>query len=212
MSGFTPFGTFHRRAFKATSMGGDPLPEPEEPEVPEEVVEPPVDIEQLIAEAHAQGRAEAEAELRPKIAELEEVLANIGPALDQVAHLRKEALATAAGDVRDIVVAICRRVIDEAFMLEPQLVLDVVQRAVAELPDSEDLRIEVPPGQVQHIASHIDERYQLAVVATEAVRSGCVVRTRHVSIDSSLDAAMAGIEAALDEWQNNEPWTDEGWK
>lgn len=211
MSGFTPFGSFNRRGFRATSVGLVREPDPVAEVPPPQEVEAEVDIEALIAEAHAQGRAEAMAEIKPHVDELEEVLASLGPALDQVVSLRKEALTQAAADVRDIVISICRRVIDEAFALDPNLVLVLVQRAVAELPDSEDLRIQVPPGQAEHIMNHIDERYQHAVVPDESLRAGCVVRTRHVSIDASLGAAMAGLEAALQEWQNNEPWHDEGW-
>jgi flagellar biosynthesis/type III secretory pathway protein FliH len=210
MSGFTPFGVVHRRGFRATALPVAPEPVEEEPP-PVDEEEPAIDVEALVAEAHAQGRAEAEAELQPRIDELEEVLGSIGPALDDVGRLRKEALGAAAGDVRDIVLAICQRVIDEAFSLDPDRVLDAVQRAVAELPDSEDLRIQVPPGQVEHIATHIDARHQMAVVPDPSVRAGCIVRTRHVSIDASIGAAMAGIEAALEEWQANEPWQDDGW-
>lgn len=215
MSGFTPFGAVKKRGFQATPLGRASNQEVSEQEVePEDAPpqEPAVDIEALVAEAHEQGRQEALAELQPRLQELEEVLDSVGPALDQVARLRKAALAQAAGDVGDIVTSICKRVIDEAFALDPQLVLDLVQRAIAELPDSEDIRIEVPPGQVEHVSRHIDERYQMAIVPEENVRAGCVVRTRHVSIDASLEAAMAGLESALTEWQNQEPWDDGGWR
>ncbi|MCA9566242.1 MAG: hypothetical protein KC656_00290 [Myxococcales bacterium] len=209
MSGFTPFAG--RKGFRATPLGrAINAPQPEVAEEPEAPPRPGVDIEALVAEAQPQGVAEARAELEPRLRELEEVLESLGPALDQLSALRKTALAEAAGDVGRMVTAICKRVIDEAFAIEPDRVVEVVQRAVAELPDSEDIRIEVPPGQVEHVMRHLDQRYQSAVVPEERIVAGCVVRTRHVSIDASLEAAMAGLEAALAEWQNQEPWDDEG--
>lgn len=212
MSGFTPFGVAARnKGFRATPLGRASNQEPieETEELPPEG-EPEVDVEALIAEAHAQGMAEARAELEPRIAELESVLESIGPALDQLAALRKTALAAAAQDVGTIVSAVAKRVIDDAFTADPDRIVEVVQRALAELPDSEDIRIEVPPGQAQHVMQHLDARYRPAVVPEERIVAGCVVRTRHVSIDASLEAAMAGLEVALAEWQNQEPWDDDG--
>lgn len=210
MSGFTPFGVGARKGFRATPLGCSSNQEPLDDATEEVPVEPEVDIEALIAEAHAQGAAEARAELQPRIDELEAVLESIGPALDQLAALRKTALAEAANDVGKIVAAVSRRVIDEAFTADPDRIVEVVQRALAELPDSEDIRIEVPPGQAEHVIHHLDERYRSAVIPEERIVAGCVVRTRHVSIDASLEAAMAGLEAALGEWQNQEPWDDDG--
>ncbi len=199
-------------AFRPIPFGAPPAVEPEAEEEREEPPheEPQVDVEALVAAAREEGRRQGRAELEPRLRELEEALDTLGPALDQLAALRKSALATAARDVAAIVSVICKRVIDEAFTVDPDRVVELVQRAVAELPDSESIRIEVPPGQVQHVMRHLDERYRHAVVPEERIVAGCVVRTRHVSIDASLDAVMAGIDAALAEWQNREPWDDGG--
>ena len=197
----TPLGTRAETA-KVTVPEGDPV----------EAVPPekdPAYVDELIEKARQAGRAEALAELRPEIEILEQTIAALGPALDDLARLRREVLEQAAEDVGQIILGICGRVLDEAFSTQPQAVARVVTDAVAQLPEAEDVRIAVPPGILEHVTRNVDQRFRSSIVPDDSIGQGCVIRTRYVTLDATLDSALAGVEAAVREWVGVQPWSHE---
>lgn len=225
MSDFTPFEPARRAGFRATSFTTGPIaiepppkppPQPDaEPEQPESTGEsaPPPEtdpdyLDELLLAARRAGRAEAEAELMPEIEMLEQTVAALGPALDSIARLRRDALEHAARDVGEIIVAICKRVVDEAFSARPQAIARVVEEAIAQLPEAEDVRVAVPPALVEHVTRNVDSRFRSHIVPDDSVGNGCVIRTRYVTLDATVESAMAGVDAAIREWVSLHPWSE----
>jgi hypothetical protein len=196
-------------AVRFDSLGGwgTPPPPPSEPEAPPAPEVDPVYVEEMLEAARRAGRAEAFAELRPEIERMEKTLATLGPALDSIAGLRRQALEQAADDVGDIIRAVCGRVLDEAFSTQPRALARIITDAVAQLPEAEDVQIAVPPGMLEHVARAIDPRFRSCVVPDHTIGNGCVVRTRYVTLDATLEAALAGVDAAVHEWIGLQPWS-----
>jgi len=217
MAAFTPkFDGYRKGSFRPSTLGSTRSSAPVAAvEVPTE--EPtraapaptPAHIEELLETAKKAGHAEATAELLPEIEILEQTIAALGPALDEIAHTRRKVLELAANDVGEIVLAICGRVLDEAFNTRPEAIARVVKDAVSQMPEAEDVRIAVPPGMLEHVTRNVDPRFRSAIVPDGSIGNGCVIRTRYVTLDATLDSALAGVEAAVKEWVGLQPWTGE---
>jgi flagellar assembly protein FliH len=177
-----------------------PRPEPEPEAIPAEPAPPPIDLERERASAWQEGYAAAERTLAVRIAELEARLAATVPAVEEVARARAVALDRAADDVAALVVAVARRVVGDSLALHPDALPGAVRSALAELPDEDEVWIRVPPEAVERVRPQLPERYRSAVVAAPEVAAGCVVETRHASIDATLAAAVEGVGAATAAW------------
>ncbi len=180
---------------------GPPEPEPE----PE-----PVDIEALLAEAReqgrAEGRAEAEAEAAEAVADAQALVAELGPAVEALETLRHEALAQAADDVAELVLLFARRVVDRSLALHPDALPSLVSDAVAQLPNRDQLSIAVAPHLAERLSRSLPHELREKVVADTELENGCVVRTRHVSIEATLAHASEGLERAVRAWLSEQWW------
>jgi flagellar biosynthesis/type III secretory pathway protein FliH len=197
-------------AVRFDSLGGWGSAPPPPPDATETAPAPEADpayVEEMLEAARRAGRAEAMAELRPEIEQLERTLATLGPALESIATLRRQALEQAADDVGGIIRAVCGRVLDEAFSTQPSALARIITDAVSQLPEAEDVQIAVPPGMLEHVARAIDPRFRACVVPDDTIGNGCVVRTRYVTLDATLEAALAGVDAAVHEWIGLQPWS-----
>ncbi len=181
-------------------------PEPPEPAPTPPPESDPAYVEEMLETARRAGRAEAMAELQPRIDELEEMVESLGPALESLSTLRRQALEQAAGDVGDIIRAVCGRVLDESFSTQPGALTRIITDALAQLPEAEEVQIAVPPGMLEHVARAVDPRFRSCVVPDGNISTGCVVRTRYVTLDATLEAALAGVDAAVHEWLGVQPW------
>lgn len=228
--GFAPFGRKRDqgRTFaaspewaqrKSTAVAEPvPGPEPEEAEEPEAAVvsEPGPDLDALVAEAHARGVAEAraeatahQAELMARIAELEAEREALGGLMDGVQRVRSDSLARAARDVGELTLAVVRRVVGDCLAVHPDALVSLVEQAIAALPDDEEVVVRVPVGFDQRVSAALGGGRGLRVVPDPDVSSGCIVETTYASIEASLEAAMEGVEAAVDGWLSTHPVSDD---
>ena len=222
---FAPYG--RRAEAHPTFQPQRRAPEPETVEVsPEPVVEQAeassvpddadVDWPRRLEEAHAAGVAEAEAgaearaaEMTAEIASLRQEQQALQGLLEGVRAVRAEALRQAARDVGDLVVAVVQRVVGDSLALHPDALAGVVEGAVAALPDDEEVVVRVPVGFEGRVAAALGSNRGLRVVPDAEISAGCVVQTTYASIEASLDAAMEGIEAAVDAWLATHPVSDD---
>ena len=160
----------------------------------------PIDVEAERAAAYRAGHDDAERACAARLAELEQRLAVAVPLLDEVARARREALDRSATDVGEMVIAFARKVVGDSLTVHPDALIGVVRAALDELPDEDEVWVRVAPDQVERVRSVVPEPHRDRVVAAPEVASGCVVQTRHVTIDATLDAAVAGIDAATQAW------------
>ena len=120
----------------------------------------------------------------------------LAPALEQVEHLRKRSLATAAGDIADIVRLFARRVVGDVLTISPDALRRLVEDAIDQLPEGEEVTILVPPSAVELLGPHLAGR----VVADPDIQGGALLKTRTTSLDATLETALAGLDAALRDW------------
>ena len=200
--GFEPL--FGRKGAGAGPVGFTPLheslgqPGPARAPTPEPTG--PVDLDALLAEAHEAGAAEARAELEGRIAELEAALATVGPALDQVAGLRRSAVRQAASDVGALVLAVTRRIVGDSLALHPEALPRVLEEAVATLDDDDELRIRVARDDVERAREVLGEARAEQVTGDPSIDGGCRVEARHAAIDATVEAAVDAVETAVRTW------------
>jgi flagellar biosynthesis/type III secretory pathway protein FliH len=161
---------------------------------------PPVDIVLERSLAFDAGKARGIAETQPKIAALEAQLADARALFGEVEKARREALDQAASDVAAMVVALARKVIGDSLALHPDAVSGIVKGAMDRLPQEDELVIRVPADAVERVRASVPERHRAHVVPDASISGGCIVETRFVSIEGSLETAMHGIEAAAAAW------------
>ena len=167
-------------------------------EEPEE--EPPIDIDALQQEAYDLGAEDAKNQMQPQIDQLENQLDLIQPMIQQMIHLRRESLEQAAKDIADIVLMVAKRVVGDSLAYNPDALPTLVQSAISQMPEEDELTIKVARDDVDCVKDALDEPYQRCVVASDEIEAGCVVETKFASIDSSLDAVASGLESAVNEW------------
>jgi flagellar biosynthesis/type III secretory pathway protein FliH len=175
------------------------VPPPPEPE-PVAAGPTPQELEALLEEARARGAAEARAALEAELAELRQAVDAIGPALEQLDGLRRRTLAGAAGDVADIVRLFARRVIGDALAMNPDALRHLVEDALDQLPEGEEVQIAVPAGAETRVAKALGPALTGRVVGDPDLSGGAVLKTRNASLDATLETALNGLDAALRDW------------
>ena len=138
--------------------------------------------------------------MQPQIDQLENQLDLIQPMIQQMIHLRRESLEQAAKDIADIVLMVAKRVVGDSLAYNPDALPTLVQSAISQMPEEDELTIKVARDDVECVKDALDEPYQRCVVASDEIEAGCVVETKFASIDSSLDAVASGLESAVSEW------------
>jgi flagellar biosynthesis/type III secretory pathway protein FliH len=168
-----------------------PAPEP---------VAPPPDLDALCAQAREEGEQAARQKLEPRIRELEARLAAMGPILEDLPRIRKAALDQAAQDIVQMVLGIAHKVIGDSLTHHPDALPRLVQASLARLPDEDEISIRVPVTSVDRVMAVLPERHAVKVTPDPSLAKGCVVETRHASIDASLETVIEGLTQAATHW------------
>jgi flagellar biosynthesis/type III secretory pathway protein FliH len=167
---------------------------------PDREPEPPRDPEAERQASFELGRQAGAAERDPEILALRAQVEVLPELLDGLARARRAALAQASADVAQIVVEVTRKVLGDTMLLHPDALAGLVQRAIDRLPEEDEVWIRVPPAAVDRVVATVPERHRDRVRPDPALTTGCVVETRHVAIDASLEAAMDAIHQAAQAW------------
>ena len=170
------------------------LPAPVEPP------QPPVDVPAVQAAARAEGREEALAEVAAELAQARAALGVLPDLLDAVAHARREALDHAALDVVDLLRAALRKVLGDHLVHRPEVLASIVNDALARIEDEESVEIRLPAAAAEFVAAQVPERFRAGVRGDADRIAGCVVETRHVTIDVSVETICAGFDDAMLAW------------
>jgi flagellar biosynthesis/type III secretory pathway protein FliH len=168
------------------------------------------ELEALVAEAReqgrAEGRAEAEAEAEASVQQAQELLDTLGPLVDELTGLRRQAMEQAADDVAQLVLLFAQRVVDRSLALHPDALPTLVVDAVAQLPNRDELAIAVSPQLAERLARSLPAELRDHVQPDSDIVNGAVVRTRYVSIESTLAHASEGLEGAVKAWLSEQWW------
>lgn len=166
-------------------------------------------------EAHAAGRREGQ---EKGLAEGRDQVRHQVQILKRMIHSLQAPLKAVDGEVEQelaaLAVAIARHVIDDELQTDPERILALVPRAVAELPAGRrDVRVRVHPDDAALLHEHLpdgDGEASWRLVEDAALRrGGCRVETPDSSVDATLEARLEAVvgrvfgdhgdEAAADE-------------
>lgn len=198
--------------------GADPVVEAEpEEELPEP--DPGPLLEEVVAEleerhaleledAYARGWSEGEEEGRRQEAErLEKAVAAAERVLTAVSDRERAWAEAAEVEIALLATAIARQIIGRELETEPEIVVDLVRRAVAEFPLSQPVRVRVHPEDLAILSalSPSDgdgtaqslEREVCWVPDVRIERGGCIVDGRDQIIDARVDKALERIYRKL---------------
>jgi flagellar assembly protein FliH len=110
-----------------------------------------------------------------------------------------ELARVARGRIADLALSIARGIVGEAVTLDPGLLDRIYERSLAEIGELMPVLIRVHPD--DRAASRIDDlarRRGVEVVDDPAVgRAGCRVEAGGVSIDATVEAAIAALSRSL---------------
>lgn len=162
--------------------------------------EPPIDVEAERAEAFAEGRRQALAEMEEELRRARASLLVLPDLVQSLSRARHQATERAAVDVSEVVLATLRRVLGDTLTQRPEALARVVAEALTSIPEEEPVTIRVHPDAVPGVAAALPERLRPAVVPDASLRGDCVVEARHASIEAGLTTALAGLQPAVQAW------------
>jgi len=150
-------------------------------------------------EAHAAGRreglekglAEGRDEVRHQVRILKSMIQSLQQPLAAID-------STVENELAELAVAIARHVIDDELKTNPESILKLVPRAVADLPaGSCDVRVRVHPDDAKLLHEHLPDgdgeaRWALTEDA-QIGRGGCRVETPNSSIDATLQKRLDAV-------------------
>ena len=207
MGKFTPFlhkkgGSFRAANLRPETADGEmrAMFEPPEPEAAPEPAPTAEEIQGALEQARARGFEEGRESRQPEIDQLQEQLSALQPILEELGQIRRGLVHRAARDIADIVLLLARRVLGDSLALHPQALPKLVDAAVNRLADEDQVWIKVPPSAVDEVRAQLDTKLADRVIGDESITAGCIVETQYASIESSLDAAMDGVEQAVARW------------
>lgn len=142
-------------------------------------------------EGHDKGLAEGRDEIRHQVQILKRMIQSLQAPLksldDQVEH-----------ELASLAVAIARHVVGEELKTDPELILRLVPRVVAELPAGRrEVRVRVHPEDAALLREHLpdgDGEASWGLVEDPALsRGGCRVETPDSSVDASLETRLEAV-------------------
>lgn len=185
------------------------LPEPDPGPSLEEVV---AELEERHAReleaAYARGRSEGEEEGRRQEAErLERAIEAAERVLTAVSERERAWAEAAEEELALLATAIARQIIGRELGAGPEIVVDLVRKAIAEFPLSQPVRIRVHPEDLAIISAlsptggdanpRASEREVYWVPDDRIERGGCIVDGRDQIIDARVDKALERIYRRL---------------
>lgn len=164
----------------------------------------PPELEALLAKAYEQGLKEGRAQGSAEQGDINAEAAVDQALVDNTVHAlqraHSESLRQSAEHIAEIVVSLARRVIGDSLAMHPDALPTIIRQALARLPDDEEIWIDVRPEDAERLTKFIPESRRVHLVPDESASGGCTVRTRYASMETTLDAVMEGIEAAVSAW------------
>jgi flagellar assembly protein FliH len=157
------------------------------------------EIEQARARAREEGREAGYAEGRQQAAKEAQRLAQMVSALNQELQQVDQKIAQ---DLLELSLEIARQMLQQALRVKPELLLEVVQQAVAELPHfNQHVHLILHPGDAELVRAHMGEQLGgmgwKIIESDQIARGGCRVETAHSQIDGSLAVRWQRVAASI---------------
>jgi flagellar biosynthesis/type III secretory pathway protein FliH len=153
--------------------------------------------ERGVTEGHREASGAAEAEWRAAV----QVLAT---AADAVRATRSRWLDTAEANLYALATAVAHQVIDREVSIEPELVLELVRRALDEIDAESPVTVRVHPHDLSLVQARLGaagnegEQIEIAFAADASLsRGGCVVETPRRLVDGRIETALQALYVRL---------------
>lgn len=166
------------------------------------------DVQQLLADARDEAAAEAREELEAEVVQLRELAESIGPLVEELEGLRRTILQRASEDIADVVRTFAGRVVGDALAMHPEALSTLVQDAIEQLPARDEISIAVSAESSEALVRALPPELRDRVTVDPSIAAGALVKTRNAALDATLDAALQGLEAALQEWLSAQWWVE----
>ena len=150
------------------------------------------------------GSQAAKDEYREKLQEADSVLEKAG-------EEKWKIVAGSEDETVRLAVAVARKVIDREIETSPEIVVDMVKRAIQRATDREELTVRVNPDNLDATINAKDEISQkitgirkLKVLADPAITpGGCVVESPNGTVDARVERQLSELEQVLTEVNPN---------
>ncbi len=174
-------------------------PEPEPPRPRAEVEMTRMELQQVLADARAEGSLAVEAGLRAEAeAARQQETARVTAALDGFERERKGYFARVESEVVRLALSIAAKILHREAQVDPMLVAALVQIAVNQLKENTAVSVRVHPGSAARWRTHFEATPQWAVVSVvedgELELGDCVLETALGSANFSLAAQLKEVE------------------
>ena len=156
--------------------------------------------EQAEQRGYEAGMAKAEAEMKPKIAELEARTKRLDALLQFVARPLQELDAEVEKTLLQLTLAVGKQLARRELRLEPEQVIAIIRESLRELPSSaREIKVLLHPADAaivrEHLTEPVSERAWNIVEEPTMSRGGCMVRTDTSTIDARLDSRINAVIA-----------------
>lgn len=145
-----------------------------------------------------EGRQNAENEYRTKLHEASELL-------EKANEERQAIIAGSEDEIVQLALAVARKIISHELVVNPDIIVDIVKRAINKTSDREELTVRVNPDNLESTINAQDDIIRstkgirrLKILADPTVApGGCVVETQNGTVDARVERQLSEIEQSL---------------
>jgi len=148
--------------------------------------------EQAEQRGYEAGLAKAEAEIQPKIAELDARIKKLDALLQYVARPLQDLDAEVEKTLLQLTLAVGKQLARRELRIDPAQVIAIIRESLQELPSAaREIRVLLHPEDAaivrERLTAPVNERAWTIVEDPTMSRGGCIVRTDTSTIDARLD-------------------------
>ena len=161
------------------------------------------EISRIEKAAYTKGFAEGEkAGLETGNRRVTPVIENFGHALTELENVKKEIYQNAEQKTLHLAIAIARKIVSREVQSNPEVVLEIIRKALDKVVDDEDITIRLNPEDFnfintsgQKITDGDDGFENIKLQADASIAGGgCLIETRMGNIDARIDRQFKVIE------------------
>ena len=156
--------------------------------------------EQAEQRGYEAGMAKAQAEMQPRIAELDTRIKKLDELLQFVARPLQELDAEVEKTLLQLTLAVGKQLARRELRIDPAQVIAIIRESLQELPSSaREIRVVLHPEDAaivrERLSAPVSERAWTIVEDPTVSRGGCMVRTETSTIDARLDSRINAVIA-----------------
>lgn len=156
--------------------------------------------EQAEQRGYEAGMAKAEAEMKPRFAELDARVKKLDTLLQFVARPLTELDAEVEKTLLQLTLAVGKQLARRELTVDPAQVIAIIRESLQELPSTaREIRVLLHPEDAaivrERLTTPVNERAWTIVEDPTMSRGGCIVRTETSTIDARLDSRISAVIA-----------------